>query len=151
MTYVLYFQVLEFDERNQLVSVLEANGFTLLDATGGQAAFDDGDFSLFIQCARSTAHEFVRLCRMPDPGLGLLHNNPITGAPDPRVEEWAATGQLVYSEQHFARLHWEVLRRYVSTWAIFFYWQGLTSHLYTSGGTGRNRDREGFEADFHTD
>ena len=148
MDYILYFKVETLDEREYATSVLEENGFTCIDECGGQAAFEDGDFGLFINCARSTSLDFLQLCRMPDPGLGLLSSNPMTGAPDPRLEEWAVTGQLISPEQHFARLHWNAVRRNVYTRAIFFYWRELTSHIYAPGGVGESRDRESFEANF---
>ena len=148
MDYILYFKVETLDEREYATSVLEENGFTCIDECGGQAAFEDGDFGLFINCARSTSLDFLQLCRMPDPDLGLLSSNPMTGAPDPRLEEWAVTGQLISPEQHFARLHWNAVRRNVYTRAIFFYWRELTSHIYAPGGVGESRDRESFEANF---
>ena len=63
------------DPRNELVDRLEALGFREFEATGGQAAFEDGDEALFLAAVKEWAEQngrTVQAKRCPDPGLGLF-------------------------------------------------------------------------------
>ena len=63
------------DPRNELMDYLEPLGFKWIDATGGQAAFEDGNEELFLAATKEWAEQngrTVQAKRCPDPGLGLF-------------------------------------------------------------------------------
>ena len=72
--YILYFECEDFDGRYTIID--HNNKFEPIDCTGAQAAFEDGDLKEFgdalIDTSRQTGVKLLKICRMKDPGLGLL-------------------------------------------------------------------------------
>ncbi len=74
VSYVLYMECSDSIEgRNHIVNNIP---FSYIDCTGGQASFEDGDIEEFYQAVKKVANEYNLelglICRMPDPGLGLI-------------------------------------------------------------------------------
>ena len=68
--------------------------------------------------------------------------------------DFASFGEAIVSDAAIAALRkeindpWRIVRRHVRTRSIAVFWHGLTAHLYAPGGSGHERDRAAFEADF---
>ena len=80
LNYILYFHVSgSLESRNKVCRHLRQFGFGEIDCTGGQAAFEDGDFNKFQFEVRTFCKQndigIKFICRCEDFGLGLMISN----------------------------------------------------------------------------
>lgn len=72
-SFILYFHCESSDSRD---IILENIPYQYIDSTGGESAFDDGNIDDFgdsiVKVAKKYKIKLYRICRMFDPGLGLI-------------------------------------------------------------------------------
>lgn len=91
--YILYLEVDSYESRRIMTPKLDDENFNWLDCTGNQAAFyDNRSINDFIESCKRLAEEnrieINYICRMPDPGVGLIFNEDL-------VKEDIRNGTLV--------------------------------------------------------
>lgn len=73
---ILYFQCDSFEGRYYIVEYLEDFGYSFLDGTGSQCAYEDGDLDNFgkhvVKAAQNGGLRLRDIARVEDPGLGLI-------------------------------------------------------------------------------